>query len=91
MNEMNNKPKKRADLAIKELGDEFMLYDEINEKIHVLNHTAYLIWTFCDGCHDLKDIEKEMNSRYPMLCDYNMLQDIKKTIDDFKKNKLIIT
>jgi hypothetical protein len=56
MNQMNTAPQKRADLVIKELGDELMLYDEINEKIHVLNHTAYLIWSFCDGCHTLKDI-----------------------------------
>jgi hypothetical protein len=90
MTEINEKPKKRDDLAIKELGDEIMLYDETNEKIHVLNHTAYLIWGFCDGLHTLKDIEEEMNNKFSMINSSAMLKDIMNAIDDFKNNKLII-
>jgi hypothetical protein len=90
MNQVNTAPQKRADLVIKELGDELMLYDEINEKIHVLNHTAYLIWSFCDGCHTVKDIEKEMNHKFSMLRDYDLLRDIMTIIDEFKIKKIII-
>jgi hypothetical protein len=90
MNEINKKPKKRDDLAVKELGDEIMLYDETNENIHVLNHTAYLIWSLCDGNHTLKDIEEEMNNKFSRINSSAMLQDIIIAIDDFKNKKIII-
>ena len=73
-----------------ELGDEVMLYDAANEKIHVLNHTAYLIWNFCDGYHTIKDIEEEMNKNFPAIEYGDVLKDIRATIDDFNKNKLLI-
>ncbi|MCX5902824.1 MAG: PqqD family protein [Proteobacteria bacterium] len=90
MDALIEKPKKREDLAIHELGDEVMLYDATNEKIHVLNYTAYLIWKFCDGYHTIKAIEEEMNKNFPAIEYGDVLKDIRSTIDDFNKNKLLI-
>jgi len=89
MDELNKKPKKRDDLAIHELGDEVMLYDAANEKIHVLNHTASLIWNFCDGQHSIKDIKEEMNKKYPIIEDKHLFQDIMKTIEELS-NKILL-
>ena len=90
MDELNKKPIKREDLAIHELGDEVMLYDAANEKIHVLNHTASLIWNFCDGQHSIKDIKEEMNKYFPIIEDKHLLHDIMKTIEELNKNILLI-
>jgi len=90
MDELNNKPKKREDLTIHELGDEVMLYDAANEKIHVLNHTAYLIWNLCDGQHSIEDIKYEMNKYYKIIEDNNLLQDIMKAIEELNNNILMI-
>jgi hypothetical protein len=90
MDGLNNRPKKREDLAIQEVGNEFMLYDETNEKIHVLNHTAYLIWKLCDGNHTINDIENEISKNYSKTEYSDILQDIGAIIEDFDKIKLII-
>jgi hypothetical protein len=86
---LDEKPKKREDLAIHELGDEAMLYDAKNEKIHVLNNTAYLIWKFCDGTHTIKAIVKEINVKFPVIEGDEVSKDIRMAIDDFEKNNLL--
>ena len=90
MDASNEKPKKREDLTINKFGDEVMLYDSTNEKIHVLNHTAYLIWKFCDGNHTINAIEREINKIFPAIELGDVSKDIKETIINFIKIKLII-
>ena len=63
-------PKARNErLVIKELADETLVYDEINNKAHCLNSTAGLVWKFCDGRTNVPRItrllEKEMNAAVP--------------------------
>jgi hypothetical protein len=90
MTEINRKPSKRIDLTIKELGDDVMFYDAANEKVHVLNHTAYLIWKLCDGKHTFKDIEEKMVNNFPSIEHSELLDDIEATIEEFSKNKLLM-
>jgi RecG-like helicase len=90
MSKLEDKPKKREDIESQVLGDEIMLYDSVNEKIHVLNHTAYFIWQLCDGNHSLQDINKSMNSHFPEKSNLVILNDLKQTINDFCHKKLLI-
>ena len=46
----NELPKARqAQLIVKELPDELLIYDLERDKAHCLNHTAGLVWKNCDG------------------------------------------
>ena len=36
-------------LVIRELDDETLVYDELRDRAHCLNHTAALVWSQCDG------------------------------------------
>ena len=43
-------PRARKDhLVVKEMPDEVLIYDLQNDKAHCLNHTAALVWNYCDG------------------------------------------
>jgi hypothetical protein len=50
-------PKARQDkLIVKELSDEVLVYDLERDKAHCLNHTAGLVWKYCDGKSSVKEI-----------------------------------
>lgn len=43
------RPRGRADVVFRSLGDEWVLFDPLTGRLHVLNHTAALVWSLCDG------------------------------------------
>ncbi len=48
---MASPPVARDDVLLRRVGSEWVLFDERRERAHVLNLTAALIWTYCDGSH----------------------------------------
>ena len=45
-------PSARADVALRRVGSEWVLYDAAGDRAHVLNATAAAVWSYCDGGHD---------------------------------------
>ena len=46
-------PRAREDVVFRELATEWVLYDPRSRQLHVLNVTAALVWSLCDGATDL--------------------------------------
>jgi len=46
------RPSARADVALRRVGSEWVLFDPASDRAHVLNPTAAVIWAYCDGEHD---------------------------------------
>ena len=44
-------PTARADVLLRRVGSEWVLFDARRDRAHVLNLTAALVWTYCDGMH----------------------------------------
>lgn len=44
-------PIARADVVLRRVGNEWVLFDAARDRAHVLNLTAALVWTYCDGTH----------------------------------------
>ena len=42
-------PEARGDIVFRQVGDEWLLFDPITGEIHVLNLSAALLWSHCDG------------------------------------------
>ncbi len=40
---------RKDDLIVKEMPHEVLVYDLVRDKAHCLNHTAALVWNYCDG------------------------------------------
>ncbi len=83
-------PQVRNDITLQDLGDEIMLYDTDGEKVHVLNHTASVIWNLCDGRHSLEEMQQELIQSYPSISESDILADIRTALEDFKEKKLLI-
>jgi hypothetical protein len=44
-------PTARDDVLLRRVGSEWVLFDAGHERAHVLNLTAAVVWTYCDGAH----------------------------------------
>lgn len=53
-------PRVRDDVVFRALAREWVLYDPKQQELHVLNATAALVWTLCDGDHDATAIAHEI-------------------------------
>lgn len=49
-------PKRRSDLAVREVEGAVVVLDRRSEKIHQLNEAAGLVWRLCDGRHSVSRI-----------------------------------
>ena len=83
------RPRARQDITVQDIGDEVMLHDSANEKIHVLNHSAYAIWELCNGENTLEDICAQMSTMYPSAGP-DLIADIQATIEGLKERMLFI-
>jgi hypothetical protein len=48
---MPSLPTARDDVLLRRVGSEWVLFDARHERAHVLNLTAAVVWTYCDGAH----------------------------------------
>jgi len=90
MDESTKMPKVRGDVSIQELGEEVMIYDPLNEKVHILNNTAHCIWNLCNGNCTIQEIKEEISKKFPETTEQEILKDIATAIDNFEKNKLLM-
>ena len=44
-------PTARRDVELRRVGSEWVLFDARRDRAHVLNLTAAVVWTYCDGSH----------------------------------------
>jgi hypothetical protein len=44
-------PTARDDVLLRRVGSEWVLFDSRQDRAHVLNLTAAVVWTYCDGHH----------------------------------------
>ena len=83
------RPLARSDVTGQVIGDEVMLCDSDNEKIHVLNHSAYAIWQLCNGENSLVDMCEKLIAKYEDSS-LDLMDDIQATIDGFIQKGLLI-
>ena len=54
-------PKAREDVVFRPLAKEWVLYDPQTQLLHVLNPTAAMVWSCCDGSGSIEDIASELS------------------------------
>jgi hypothetical protein len=58
------KPVARTDVVFRQVGEEWVLFDPESQRIHVLNLTAALVWSFCTGEHGVQDIDDRVRQAF---------------------------
>ena len=59
-----DRPMGRADIVFRRVGEEWLLFDADRQVIHVLNLTAALIWSLCDGRTTALEIAREVEKAF---------------------------
>ncbi len=72
----------------RDLGDEYLIYDDAGDRVHVLNATAREIYLLCDGDRSEGEMARELMSRYDVSEDV-ALRDIRETLDDLIERGLV--
>lgn len=85
-----NKPLRRDGVRLQDMENESMLYDEVNDKIHILNPVAGFVWGMCDGAHDTLDMGKKLRQSFEISADVNLEKDICHIIQDFSEMDILI-
>ena len=52
----SSKPMGRDGVILRQLDDEWVIYDPLSQELHVLNQTAALVWLCCTGDKTSADI-----------------------------------
>ena len=82
-------PTARSDVVLRRVGSEWVLYDAAKERAHVLNLTAAVIWTYCDGTFPPTDIAEAISREVPGLDAAQIRDDIRDVLRRFADEGLL--
>jgi len=83
------RPVARPDLVLRRVGSEWVLYDAAREKAHVLNLTAAVIWTYCDGTFERSAIADAIAREVPGLEPTRIRDDVNDVLRRFADEGLL--
>lgn len=84
------RPKQRADLLARDMGDETVLYDNDSGSVHVLNATGQVIWRLCDGQRSVEDMAAFLRLTFRIDASIDVNRDVLETLADLRVNQLIV-
>lgn len=79
-------PRARADLDFRRVGEDWVLFDPDGQRLHVLNLTAALVWSFCTGEHDVATIEEHVRRAFGEEVDD---PGVRTVLQDFREARLL--
>mgnify|MGYP001766324118 CR=1 FL=1 len=82
-------PHSRADVALRRVGSEWVLYDPARDKAHVLNATAAVVWAYCDGAHEAGAIGEAIASDLPSADAEQVRRDVEAVLRRFAAEGLL--
>jgi len=75
-------PRCREDLILREIDDELVVYDPVTDHTALLNRSAALAFSLCDGTRAPSEIVREVARVYGVEED-DVRTDIEHTLEDF--------
>jgi len=83
------KPRRRPDVISQPAGPETILYDPVEDTIHVLNHTALKVWEFCDGSLTTRDIVAYFQAHYDNNSGHDISEDVSAILNAWMRQHLV--
>ena len=82
-------PKKKDAVEARKLGNECLLYDQAEGKVHHMNSTAAFIWEKCDECSTKEELLAELKRGYSNEDIECLEQDMNSTLECFLDLRLM--
>lgn len=83
------RPIRTEGIRAQRIGDELFLHGADGETLTVLNATAMMIWSLCDGDHDVAAMTEVLADIHPETDRGNLAADIETCLGQFKRDGLI--
>jgi hypothetical protein len=76
--------------AVTELDDERLLYDADSGVLYLLNATAGVIWSLCDGRHGIAEMSAQLRRRFAVPPTCNLERHVHDAIAELVERKLLV-
>ena len=83
-----DRPRRRADIVLQDVGGEAILIDPRTDEAHVLNGSAARLWQLCDGERTLDQLAAEFGAIYDLSA-ADVADDVREVLGELAKLKLI--
>lgn len=85
-----DRPVARQDVVFRTLAREWVIYDPGTHNLHVLNVTAALVWSLCDGGHGLDDMVQEvLDTLQSVPGEESVREDVRAALERFGSEGLL--
>ena len=81
--------KQRKGVSNQRLGEDLMLYDAENDKVHVLNETGALVWELMDGTNTTERIQDILKEKFKDVPAEKISNDTREVLEKLKHERLI--
>lgn len=81
--EVPRHPRTREDLILRQLDEEFCVYDPVSDDLLVLNRTAALIFDLADGTRSIEEITAELSRAFEGTETSGISDDVESTLEQF--------
>lgn len=82
-------PTRRSGLTENLTGQDLFIYDGDGQELTVLNRTALMIWSLCDGDHDRDQMLEVMSGIFPEAPADTLATDLDRCLRDFREKALL--
>lgn len=80
--------RRRPDILDRLVDDEFILYDVMERKVHILNASARFVWELCDGTCSMEMMVERALTSYEASVE-EIRTDIEACVGDFQALSLL--
>ena len=80
---------RRLDVAEQQVGGERMIFDESEDRVHVLNGSAAFIWDCLKAPLTVPQVEERLRNEYSVTPDIDLSITITRTLTELQKKGLV--
>lgn len=84
----SNRPRRRTDVVLQDVGGEAILIDPRTDEAHVLNGSAARLWELCDGERSLDELAAEFGAIYDLTA-ADVIDDVREVVDELIRLDLV--
>ncbi len=86
---MGKLPTQKPGIMVRKIGQETMLYNTNEGKVHILNATAEAVWKCCDGKMLMNEAEQKLEHSYTHTQNHDIKEDIRQILLDFSRLDIV--
>jgi hypothetical protein len=84
----SNRPRRRTDIVLQDVGGEAILIDPRTDEAHVLNGSAARLWELCDGVRSMDELAAEFGAIYDLTA-ADVIDDVREVVAELIRLDLV--